>query len=139
MLGTALLGGLILNLMPCVLPVLSLKLLSAVGYGGAERGAIRRGFLASAAGILASFLLLAAGAVALKAAGVAVGWGIQFQQPIFLAAMAAVVVLFAANLWGLFEVGLPRAVADLGARLPDRHPSLTGHFLTDRKSTRLNS
>src|SRR3546814_14204513 len=89
MLGTALLGGLILNLMPCVLPVLSLKLLSAVGYGGAERGAIRRGFLASAAGILASFLLLAAGAVALKAAGVAVGWGMQFQQPIFLAALAA--------------------------------------------------
>lgn len=142
MLGTALLGGVILNLMPCVLPVLSLKLLSAVGFGGADRGAIRRGFLASAAGILASFLLLAGGAVALQAAGVAVGWGIQFQQPLFLAAMAAVVVLFAANLWGLFEVALPRAVADLGARLPaGQRPtgrsSLPGHFLTGAFATLL--
>jgi len=142
MLGTALLGGLVLNLMPCVLPVLSLKLLSAVGYGGAARGAVRRGFLASAAGIMASFLLLAGGAVALQAAGVAVGWGIQFQQPLFLAAMAAVVVLFAANLWGLIEVALPRAVADLGARLPaGRGPgggsSLSGHFLTGAFATLL--
>jgi len=152
MLGAAVLGGLILNLMPCVLPVLSLKLLSAVGYGGAARGAIRRGFLASAAGIMASFLLLAGGAVALKSAGIAIGWGIQFQQPLFLAAMATLVVLFAANLWGLFEVALPRAVADLGARLPSdapapagdaaagkapAHTSLVGHFLTGAFATLL--
>lgn len=142
MLGTALLGGLILNLMPCVLPVLSLKLLSAVGYGGAGRGAVRRGFLASAAGIMTSFLLLAGGAAALQAAGVAVGWGIQFQQPLFLAAMAAVVVLFAANLWGLLEVALPRALADLGARLPaEGRPggasSMSSHFLTGAFATLL--
>ncbi|MEQ9331703.1 protein-disulfide reductase DsbD domain-containing protein [Thalassobaculum sp.] len=142
MLGAAVLGGLILNLMPCVLPVLSLKLLSAVGYGGAARGAIRRGFLASAAGIVVSFLLLAGGAVALRSAGVAIGWGIQFQQPLFLAAMATLVVLFAANLWGLFEVALPRAVADLGARLPSDAParpgkSLAGHFLTGAFATLL--
>jgi len=146
MLGIAVLGGLILNLMPCVLPVLSLKLLAAVGYGGAERGAVRRGFLASAAGILASFLVLALGAVALRSAGVAIGWGIQFQQPLFLAAMATLVVLFAANLWGLFEVPLPRSFADLAARMPaetpagDRHrhkTSLTGHFLTGAFATLL--
>jgi len=141
-LGAALLGGLILNLMPCVLPVLSLKLLSAVGYGGAARGAIRRGFLASAAGILVSFLVLAGGAIALKSAGVAVGWGMQFQQPVFLTGMAALVVLFAANLWGWFEVPLPRALADLGARLPaEGKPagdhSLTGHFLTGAFATLL--
>jgi len=139
-LGAALLGGLILNLMPCVLPVLSLKLLAAVGYGGAERRAIRRGFLASAAGIVVSFLLLAAGAVALKEAGVAVGWGMQFQQPMFLAAMATLVVLFAANLWGLFELPLPRAIADLGAQLPRESAtkgSLTGHFLTGAFATLL--
>ncbi len=144
MLGAALLGGLILNLMPCVLPVLSLKLLSAVSYGGADRAVVRRGFLASAAGILASFLALAGGAVALKAAGVSVGWGMQFQQPVFLAAMAALVVLFAANLWGLLEVSLPRLIADLGARLPaggssSENPggSLTGHFLTGAFATLL--
>ena len=140
MLGAALLGGLILNLMPCVLPVLSLKLLAAVGYGGAERWAIRRGFLASAAGIVASFLLLAAGAATLKSAGVAVGWGMQFQQPMFLAGMATLVVLFAANLWGLFELPLPRAIADLGAQLPRDSAaggSLSGHFLTGAFATLL--
>ena len=115
MLGIAFLGGLILNLMPCVLPVLSLKLVGVVQYGGADKSEIRAGFLASAAGILASFLLLALGAVALKQAGLAVGWGIQFQQPLFLALMIAVLVLFAGNLFGLFVIGLPRWIADLGA------------------------
>ena len=132
-LGFALLGGLILNLMPCVLPVLSLKLVSVLNYGGAERGAIRRGFLASAAGIVASFVLLAGILAGLKSAGVAVGWGIQFQQPLFLAAMATVVLLFAANLWGWFEVALPRALADFGGRLPAEGAhgkGLVGHFLT---------
>ncbi len=133
-LGLALLGGLILNLMPCVLPVLSLKLVSVLDYGGAERGAIRRGFLASAAGIVVSFLALAAALAGLKSAGVAVGWGIQFQQPLFLAAMAAIVLLFAANLWGWFEVAMPRVIADLGGRLPAEGgqggKGLAGHFLT---------
>lgn len=140
-LGFALLGGLILNLMPCVLPVLSLKLVSVLDYGGAERGPIRRGFLATAAGIVVSFLALAGALAGLKSAGVAVGWGIQFQQPLFLAGMTAVVLLFAANLWGWFEVALPRALADLGGRLPvdggptatpgtPRNKGLTGHFLT---------
>lgn len=132
-LGLALLGGLILNLMPCVLPVLSLKLVSVLDYGGVERGAIRRGFLASAAGIVASFLLLAGLLAGLKSAGVAVGWGIQFQQPLFLAAMATIVLLFAANLWGWFEVALPRALADIGGRLPAegaQGKGLVGHFLT---------
>lgn len=139
-LGFALLGGLILNLMPCVLPVLSIKLVSVLEYGGAERGAIRRGFLATAAGIVVSFLVLAGVLAGLKSAGVAVGWGIQFQQPLFLAAMATVVLLFAANLWGWFEVALPRALADFGGRLPAesvsaggiqaRGKGLVGHFMT---------
>lgn len=142
MLGIAVLGGLILNLMPCVLPVLSLKLVSAVGYGGAARGAIRTGFLASAAGILFSFLVLALGAIGLREAGVAIGWGIQFQQPLFLVAMTALVVLFAANLWGVFEVPLPRMLADLGGRLPSERSerggkSLVGHFLTGAFATLL--
>ena len=106
-LGLAFLGGLILNLMPCVLPVLSMKVLSVVGHGGAEAAVVRRGFLATAAGILFSFLVLAGGAIALKSAGAAVGWGIQFQAPLFLIAMSAILVLFAANLFGLFEIPLP--------------------------------
>lgn len=112
MLGLALLGGLILNLMPCVLPVLSLKLLRVVELGGAARGKVRVSFLATSAGILASFLLLAGAATAGKAAGIAVGWGVQFQQPIFLVAMTIILTLFACNLWGLFEVPLPRVLAD---------------------------
>ncbi len=107
MLGIALLGGLVLNLMPCVLPVLSLKLLGAIGHGGSAPGAVRLGFAASAAGIVASFLVLAAAAAGAKLAGGAVGWGIQFQQPGFLIFLLLVLCLFAYNLFGLFEVPLP--------------------------------
>ncbi|MGH7125776.1 MAG: protein-disulfide reductase DsbD family protein [Stellaceae bacterium] len=112
MMLTALVGGLILNLMPCVLPVLSLKLLGAVGHASGGSRALRRGFLATSAGILLSFLLLAGAMIALRSAGVSVGWGLQFQQPVFLAGMAALTTLFAANLWGWFEVPLPRFIAD---------------------------
>ena len=135
MLGVALLGGLILNLMPCVLPVLSLKLLSIVQHGGRAPAAVRAGFLASAAGILTSFLILAGALVAVKAAGGAVGWGIQFQQPLFLVFMVVLVTLFAANLWGLFELPLPRAVADrLGG--PEGQ-GLGGQFATGAFATLL--
>ena len=136
MLALALLGGLILNLMPCVLPVLSIKLLAVVGHGGGCERAVRAGFLASAAGIVASFLGLATVMIALKAGGAAAGWGIQFQQPLFLALMTVVVAGFAANLWGWFEIPLPRAIAALaegngsgvGGRLAG--PFFTGVFAT---------
>ena len=111
----ALVGGLILNLMPCVLPVLSLKLLAVVRHGGGEARAVRAGFIASAAGIVASFILLGLGAIALKEAGLAAGWGIQFQQPIFLGVMIAVLILFAASLWDLFAIRLPGAVSAVAA------------------------
>jgi suppressor for copper-sensitivity B len=138
-LGIAFLGGLILNLMPCVLPVLSLKLVGAVTYGGADKGEIRAGFLASAAGIVASFLLLAGGAIALKEAGLAVGWGIQFQQPLFLALMVTLLMLFAGNLLGLFEIGLPQRLSDLGLAASDKDgkTGLAGHFLTGAFATLL--
>ena len=123
----AVLGGAILNLMPCVLPVLSLKLLSVVGHGGSGLREIRAGFLASAAGIGASFLVLGTGAAALRLAGEGVGWGIQFQQPAFLVFMAAVVALFAANLFGLFEIGLPGAVFDTAAKAGGGS-GVGGHF-----------
>ncbi|MGH6994750.1 MAG: protein-disulfide reductase DsbD family protein, partial [Stellaceae bacterium] len=114
MLALALAGGFILNFMPCVLPVLALKLLGTVDHAARGRGAVRAGFVASAAGIVATFLALAGIAIGFRAAGVAVGWGLQFQQPAFLVAMAAILTVFAANVWGLFEIPLPAAVTALG-------------------------
>jgi suppressor for copper-sensitivity B len=111
----ALLGGLLLNVMPCVLPVLSIKLLSVAGQGGRSRRAVRLGFIATAAGVLLSFLVLAGIMVALKSAGLAVGWGMQFQEPLFLVGMVALLTLFAANLWGFFEVPLPQWLAGLAS------------------------
>jgi len=134
-LGLAVLGGLILNLMPCVLPVLSLKLLSVVSYGGAARRQVRAGFLASAAGIVFSFLMLAGALIALKATGVAVGWGMQFQQPIFVVAMTLVIALFAFNLLGLFEIALPRALARPAESAGGE--GLGGHFVTGAFATLL--
>ena len=135
-LGLALLGGLILNLMPCVLPVLSLKLLGLAGHGGGAARTVRLSFIASAGGILFAFLLLASALIALQSAGAAIGWGIQFQQPWFLAAMILVTTLFAANLWGFFEVRLPEAISDLGATGIHVH-GLGGHFLTGALATLL--
>ncbi len=125
-LALAVLGGLILNLMPCVLPVLSIKLLSVVKQGGRDRGEVRISFLASAAGILFSFLVLAGVAIGLKAGGMAAGWGIQFQQPLFLTAMAVLLTLFACNLFGFFEIPLPRALANVAGGGPGH--GLVGHF-----------
>ncbi len=133
-LALALLGGLILNLMPCVLPVLSIKLLSVIGHGGADPRRVRIGFLASAGGILASFLVLATGAVALKSAGIAAAWGIQFQQPLFLAAMVAVLTLFACNLWGLFEIRLPGNISNAAASAGGG-TGIGGQFLTGAFAT----
>jgi suppressor for copper-sensitivity B len=118
MLGFALLGGLILNLMPCVLPVLALKLLAAFPRNGDSVAGVRRGFLASAAGVIISFLVLGLASLGLKLAGIAVGWGMQFQNPLFLVFLIAVLTLFACNLWGFFEVPLPRTIAALGERAP---------------------
>ncbi|MFO1062031.1 MAG: hypothetical protein U1E53_34310 [Dongiaceae bacterium] len=128
-----------LNLMPCVLPVLSLKLLGIVGHGGRERREVRFAFLASAAGVLVSFLVLAGLLIALRAGGVAIGWGIQFQQPLFLAAMVVVLTLFACNMLGWFEVPLPGWLGDLAGALPGepgRH-GLIGNFLTGALATLL--
>ena len=124
-LALALAGGLILNLMPCVLPVLGIKLMHFAGLGGADRSRVRAEFLAVAAGIVFSFWLLSGAAIAAAQAGVAVGWGVQFQQPAFLAAMLFLLLLFAANLWGFFEIPAPRFAGGLRGG-----PFLTGMFAT---------
>lgn len=133
---TALLGGFILNLMPCVFPVLSLKLLSFVREDDADLAKIRVGFIATAAGVVASFLVLASGLAALKAAGSTIGWGIQFQQPFFLGGMAIVVSLFAANLLGLFSVALPSAVMN-GLTAKAQGSSVPAQFATGFVATLL--
>ncbi|VFS74839.1 Uncharacterized protein predicted to be involved in C-type cytochrome biogenesis [Raoultella planticola] len=86
----ALAGGLILNVMPCVLPVLAMKLGSLVQTGTRERATVRRQFLASVCGIVASFLALALMMTLLRLGNQALGWGIQFQNPWFIGAMALV-------------------------------------------------
>jgi len=125
--GLALIGGLILNLMPCVLPVISIKLLSVVSHAGGDPREVRLGFLATTAGIIVSFLALASLAVGVKSAGLAVGWGIQFQQPLFVIALVIILTLFAANMWGLFEVRLPGRVSDAAVSAGNSH-SLGGQF-----------
>ncbi len=133
-LAVALLGGLVLNAMPCVLPVLSLKLLSVASQAGAERRRVRIGLAMTALGVLASFALIAAALIALRASGAAIGWGIQFQWPWFIAAMAAVTSLFAASLWGWLPILLPRfayaAAADMRAETPYAEAFVTGAFAT---------
>jgi len=126
MLVLGLVGGLILNAMPCVLPVLSLKVLGLVKSAGQSRRAVTFGALATAAGILASFWALAGAAIIAKSAGSAVGWGVQFQEPAFVTALAVIVLLFTLNLWGVFEIPLPARLANAAAGGPSE--GLAGHL-----------
>lgn len=107
----AFLGGLILNAMPCVLPVLSIKMTSVLKADGRSRAQIRLGFLYSAAGVLTFMWALAAILFALKQFGFNVGWGLQFQSPLFITIMFVVLSVFAGNLLSLFEVTLPASVS----------------------------
>lgn len=115
-LGLSILGGFILNLMPCVLPVLSIKLLSILNHSDESIRKIRLSFLSSAAGIVSAFIAIGTTIIALKASGTTVGWGIQFQQPWFLIGMTILMMAFTFNLWGLFEIRLPSWVSQLSTR-----------------------
>ena len=126
MLFLALLGGFILNAMPCVLPVLSLKVFGLVKSAGKGRSHLVTGALATTAGIIVSFWALALAAVLAAKAGAAVGWGVQFQQPGFVTFLAVVVVLFSLNMWGLFEIPLPQSLARIGGS--GSSEGLAGHF-----------
>jgi thiol:disulfide interchange protein len=123
-----LLGGLILNAMPCVLPILSLKVFGLVKSAEGGRRSVAIGGVGTAAGILISFWLLAAAAIIARSAGAGVGWGIQFQEPIFVASLSIVILLFALNLWGLFEIRLPRFAGQAAAAAPSE--GLAGHLAT---------
>jgi thiol:disulfide interchange protein DsbD len=102
------LGGMILNLMPCVLPVISLKIFGFIAQAGESPAKILRHGLAFAAGIFVWFLGLAVLVIALKSGGAQVTWGaFQFQNPYFVIGLSVLVFLFALNLFGVFEITLP--------------------------------
>jgi thiol:disulfide interchange protein/DsbC/DsbD-like thiol-disulfide interchange protein len=104
-------GGFILNLMPCVLPVISLKIFGFIKQAGQSRARIFRSGLAFTAGIFAWFIALALLLIALKSAGRDVTWGgFQFTNAYFVFALSAIVLIFALNLFGVFEISLPQSV-----------------------------
>ncbi|MDN0123649.1 protein-disulfide reductase DsbD family protein [Yersinia aleksiciae] len=127
----ALAGGLILNLMPCVLPVLAMKLGSILQTEHQTRRQVRWQFLASSAGIISSFWLLALLMTALRLGNHALGWGIQFQNPWFIGFMVLVTALFTANLFGLFEIQLSSSLNSRIAAPRVERPGasgMAGHF-----------
>jgi thiol:disulfide interchange protein len=125
--GLAFLGGLLLNLMPCVFPVLFLKGLALVHSGHKEQDRLRAHGLVYAAGILVSFWVLVAVLLGLRAAGSGLGWGFQFQSPVFLALMAGLLFFLGLSLAGQFEIGL--TLTSAGGSLAQKH-GYTGSFFT---------
>ncbi|MDP1579675.1 MAG: protein-disulfide reductase DsbD family protein [Candidatus Didemnitutus sp.] len=128
----AFLGGLVLNLMPCVFPVLGIKIMGFVNQAGSDRAKVVQHGLVFTAGVLASFWALAGLLLALRAGGDQLGWGFQLQSPAFVFAMAAFLLIFAFNLSGLFEVGLSATGA--GATLQSKD-GLAGSFFTGMLAT----
>lgn len=104
--GLAFIGGLILNLMPCVFPVLSIKVLSLVGQAEAPMGARMKNAGVYSLGVLVAFWALAGLLIALRAGGEQLGWGFQLQSPPVIAGLASLFFLIALNLFGVFEVGM---------------------------------
>ena len=128
MVGIALLGGFLLNLMPCVFPVLSLKILSFLEFGALNTTRIRRGFLFNLLGITVSFTLIIFGLLIMKAAGHSLGWGMQFQSIGFLIFVIFVIVLFLAQVHGLINLKSPQFVETI-LQKPEKDSRLL-HFLT---------
>ena len=123
----ALLGGLVLNLMPCVFPVLSIKVLGLVKHSGESPARVRLHGLAYTAGVLASFLALAGLLLALKGGGASLGWGFQLQSPLVVAGLAYLLFAMGLSLSGAVHLG--GSVAGLGDGLT-RRGGLEGSFFT---------
>ncbi len=126
-LALAFIGGLILNLMPCVFPVLGIKILGFVNQAGHERGKVVAHGLVFTLGVLLSFWALAAVLAILRAGGDQLGWGFQLQSPAFVFALAVLLLVFALNMSGVFEFGL-RATA-VGGELQSKS-GFAGSFFT---------
>jgi thiol:disulfide interchange protein DsbD len=123
----AFVGGLILNLMPCVFPVLGIKILGFVNQAGADRRKVTLHGIVFAAGVLLSFWFLAGLLAILRSGGSELGWGFQLQSPAFVFALAAAMLAFALNMSGVFEFGL--TATGIGSGLQSKS-GLTGSFLT---------
>ena len=123
----ALLGGIILNLMPCVFPILSMKAMALIRHAEKDPRTVRLHGLAYAAGVLACFAVLATVLIALKAGGAATGWGFQLQSPVFIALMAYLFFLLGLNLSGVFEIGT--SIMGIGSGLSSRS-GYGGSFFT---------
>ena len=123
----AFLGGLILNLMPCVFPIISLKALSLTKTAHGERGTVRRAAWAYTAGVLFSFVVFAGLIIALKSAGASVGWGFQLQSPWLVALLSLLLFAIGLNLLGVFE--LSGRFQNIGANSVNRAGPLSS-FLT---------
>jgi thiol:disulfide interchange protein DsbD len=135
LLGTLLLafvGGVILNLMPCVFPVLGIKILGFVNQSGSDKSKIVTHGLVFTAGVLLSFWTLAAVLLVLRAGGSQLGWGFQLQSPVFVFGMAVFLLIFALNMSGLFEVGL--AATGVGGSL-QMQQGFAGSFFTGALAT----
>ncbi|HXA96568.1 MAG TPA: thioredoxin family protein [Candidatus Dormibacteraeota bacterium] len=131
-LGLGLAGGLILNLMPCVLPVLSIKALALVSHADASRSVMRRHGVAYAVGVLTSFAALAGALIALRAGGAQTGWGFQLQSPAVVIVLAYVLFALALSLSGLLAIG--GRLAGVGHGLAQR-PGYVGSFFTGALAT----
>ncbi|MFZ8870601.1 MAG: protein-disulfide reductase DsbD family protein [Litorivicinaceae bacterium] len=122
----ALAGGLILNLMPCVFPVLSIKALSIAGKASKERREVQRGAWLYTAGILVTMLVLASIMVGLKAGGAQIGWGFQLQTPWFVGLLVYVFVILGLWLYGWVEFGM--ALSGVGQNLTEGHSGRAEFF-----------
>ena len=109
----AMFGGLILNIMPCVLPVISIKLISVLKHSGAPISKIRFSFFSTIIGILSCFVVLAFFSYAIQSAGSSLGWGFQFQNPFFLIFLIIILVFFIAELLGIFEITFSQILATI--------------------------
>ncbi|MDD2877749.1 MAG: thioredoxin family protein [Acidiphilium sp.] len=124
--GAALLGGLILNLMPCVFPVLAIKAMAVTRFGRNDRAEARRESLAYTAGAVLAMLVLGGVLLVVRAGGTALGWGFQFQSPVFIAVMAWLVFAIGLNFAGMYEIS---GMENLGSGLAARG-GLAGSFAT---------
>jgi DsbC/DsbD-like thiol-disulfide interchange protein/cytochrome c biogenesis protein CcdA len=128
----AFIGGLILNLMPCVFPVLGIKILGFVNQAGADRRKVTLHGLVFTSGVLVSFWVLAGILAVLRAGGSHLGWGFQLQSPAFVFGLAAAMLAFALNMSGVFEFGL--TATGIGSNLQSKS-GLIGSFLTGALAT----
>src|SRR5690625_2787027 len=126
-LAIGLLGGLILNLMPCVFPIIGLKIMGFVNQAGASRGKVVVHGLVFTAGVLLSFWILAGILIALRAGGSELGWGFQLQSPGFVLALTAILLVFGLNMSGVFELGF--GAVGVGSNLTGKS-GMTGSFFS---------